>query len=97
MNYKFNIKEVNIIDLNDKDYREDFLTQTQQSFDCIIGNLIYAQTDDVDLVDKAKDVHKSKEITLTEREKPMFEKIINESGYFPMIKRAILSKIIPKE
>ena len=97
MNYKFNIKEVEIIDLNGSDYRVEYLTQTKQSFDSIIGNLIYVQTDDIDLSDKAREIHKSREVILTEREKPMFEKIINGSTYLPMIKSAILKQIKPIE
>ena len=97
MNYKFNITEVELIDLNGADYRDEFLTQTNQSFDSIIGNLIYAQSSDIDLADKAKYIHKSREVILTEREKPMFVKIIEDSTYLPLIKREILSKIIPME
>lgn len=93
MKYNFNIKEVEIIDLNGADYREAFLNETKQSFDKTIGNLIYAQTNDIDLADKARDIHQGKSIILTEREKPMFEKIIEDSSYLPMIKRAILSEI----
>lgn len=93
MKYKFEITAVKIIDLNGIDYREAFLNETKQSFDKTIGNLIYAQTSDIDLADKARDIHQSKSIILTEREKPIFEKLIEESSYMPMIKRAILSEI----
>lgn len=93
MKYNFNIQKVEIIDLNEVDYREEFLKQTQQPFNKMIGNHIYAQTNDIDLADKARDIHQSKPIILTEREKPIFEKIIEESNYMPMIKRAILSEI----
>lgn len=93
MKYKFDIKRVNITDLNSVDYRQEFLSQTKLNFDQIIGNLIYTQTNDIDLADKAKDIHKSKDIILTEREKPIFEKIINESNYMQLIKRAIIEQI----
>lgn len=93
MKYNFEIKEVEIIDLNGTDYRKAFAEQTKLSFDQTIGNLVYAQTTDIDLADKARDIHQSKPIILTEREKPMFEKIIEDSTYLPMIKRATLSEI----
>lgn len=95
MTYKFDIKKVTVIDLNGTDYRTEFIEHTKRSLDQTIGNLIYERSDDIDLADKARDIHASREIVLTDRERPIFLKIIEESSYLPIIKRAIVAQIKP--
>lgn len=96
MNYKLDIKQVNIIDLNGIDYRNVFLKQTDLSFEKTIGNFIYTYSNDIDIVNKSLEIHKGYEVVFTEREKPLFVDLINESQYAPMIKRAIIEQIIPE-
>lgn len=91
--YRFDIKKVDIVNLNGIDLREPFRQQSGVEFEKVIGNLVYENTGDLDLADKAREMHRGNAVELTEREKGLFEEIV-KGRYIPFIERQILEQIV---
>lgn len=93
MKFKFDIQKVDIVNLNGVDLKESFEAQYSVSFEKTIGNLVFENTSDIDLVDKAREIHRGNEVEFTEREKGMFEECI-KGKYIPFIERQILGQVV---
>ena len=93
MKFKFDIKKVDIVNLNGVDLKENFEEQYEVSFEKVVGNLVFEQASDIDLTDKAREIHRGNEVEFTEREKGMFEECI-QGKYIPFIERQILGQVI---
>ena len=93
MKYIFNIKKVDIVNLNGKNLRESFEKQEGVSFEKYIGNMIYEQCNDIDVVNKAIEIHKGNEIELSEREKDLLVTCLT-GKFMPFVERRILAQII---
>lgn len=91
--YRFDAKKVNIVNLNGIDLRESFKQQSGVDFEKVIGNLVYENTGDLDLADKAREIHRGNAVELTERERGLFEEIV-KGRYIPFIERQILMQIV---
>lgn len=91
--YKFDVKKVDIVNLNGIDLRESFKQQSGVEFEKVIGNLVYENTGDLDLADKAREIHRGNGVELTEREKGLFEEIV-KGRYIPFVERQILRQIV---
>lgn len=91
--YRFDVKKVDIVNLNGIDLREPFKQQSGVEFEKVIGNLVYENTGDLDLADKAREMHRGNAVELTEREKGLFEEIM-KGRYIPFIERQILKQIV---
>lgn len=91
--YRFDVKKVDIVNLNGIDLREPFKQQSGVEFEKVIGNLVYESTGDLDLADKAREMHRGNAVELTEREKGLFEEIV-KGRYIPFIERQILKQIV---
>ena len=78
MKYKFDVKKVDLVNLNGEDYKEAFQKQYGIPFEKILGNLIYERTDDIDMADMAREIHKGFAVTVSDREKEMLEKIVSD-------------------
>lgn len=91
--YRFDAKKVNIVNLNGIDLRESFKQQSGVEFEKVIGNLVYENTGDLDLADKAREIHRGNAVELTERERGLFEEIV-KGRYIPFIERQILMQIV---
>lgn len=91
--YRFDVKKVDIVNLNGIDLRESFKQQSGVEFEKVIGNLVYENTGDLDLADKAREMHRGNVVELTEREKGLFEEIV-KGRYIPFIERQILKQIV---
>ena len=93
MKFKFDIQKVDIVNLNGVDLKQNFEAQYGVSFEKAVGNMIYEHTGDVDVADKAREIHRGNEVEFTEREKGMFEECI-KGNYIPFIERQILGQVI---
>lgn len=91
--YRFDVKKVDIVNLNGIDLREPFKQQSGVEFEKVVGNLVYENTGDLDLADKAREMHRGNAVELTEREKGLFEEIV-KGRYIPFIERQILKQIV---
>ncbi len=91
--YRFDAKKVDIVNLNGIDLRESFKQQSGVDFEKVIGNLVYENTGDLDLADKAREIHRGNAVELTERERGLFEEIV-KGRYIPFIERQILMQIV---
>lgn len=91
--YRFDVKKVDIVNLNGIDLREPFRQQSGVEFEKVVGNLVYENTGDLDLADKAREMHRGNAVELTEREKGLFEEIV-KGRYIPFIERQILKQIV---
>ena len=65
--YRFDAKKVNIVNLNGIDLRESFKQQSGVEFEKVIGNLVYENTGDLDLADKAWEIHRGNAVELGRR------------------------------
>ncbi|MEG2228455.1 MAG: hypothetical protein RRY39_08180 [Odoribacter sp.] len=92
MKYLFDIKKIDIVNLNGVDLKEAFKRQNGVEFEKAIGNLVFENSKDIDLADKAREIHKGNPVELSEREKGLFEEIM-KGRYIPFIERQILSEI----
>lgn len=93
MRFKFDIQKVDIVNLNGVNLKENFEVQYGVSFEKVVGNLVFEQANDIDLADKAREIHHGDEVEFTEREKGMFEECI-KGKYIPFIERQILGQVI---
>lgn len=93
MRYKFDIKKVDIVNLNGVNLRESFEVQYGVSFEKTIGNLVFENASDIDLADKAREIHRGNEVEFTEREKGLFEECV-KGKYIPFIERQILGQLV---
>lgn len=91
--YRFDVRKVDIVNLNGVDLRGSFKQQSGVEFEKVIGNLVYENTGDLDLADKAREIHRGNVVELTEREKGLFEEIVKER-YIPFIERQILMQVV---
>lgn len=96
MKFKFDIKKVDIVNLNGVDMKLNFEEQFDVSFEKAIGNMIFEYATDIDLVDKAREIHRGKEVEFTEREKGLFEECV-KGKYIPFIERRILEQLVKVE
>lgn len=93
MRYKFDIKKVDIVNLNGVNLRESFEVQYGVSFEKTIGNLVFENASDIDLADKAREIHRGNEVEFSEREKGLFEECV-KGKYIPFIERQILGQLV---
>ncbi len=93
MKFKFDIQKVDIVNLNGVDLKQNFAAQYGVSFEKSIGNMIYEHTGDVDLADKAKEIHRGNEVEFSEREKGLFEECV-KGKYIPFVERQILAQVV---
>lgn len=93
MRYQFDIKKVDIVNLNGVNLRESFEVQYGVSFEKTIGNLVFENALDIDLADKAREIHRGNEVEFTEREKGLFEECV-KGKYIPFIERQILGQLV---
>lgn len=93
MRFKFDIKKVDIVNLNGVDLKQSFEAQYGVSFEKTIGNMVFEQATDIDLADKAREIHRGNEVEFSEREKGMFEECV-KGKYIPFIERQILNQVV---
>lgn len=92
MKYRFDANKVNIVNLNGVDLRDAFTQQNGIGFEKTIGNMVFENTGDVDLSDKAREIHKGNPVEFSDREKGLFEEVL-KGRYIPFIERQILAEI----
>lgn len=93
MRFKFDIKKVDIVNLNGVDLKQSFEAQYGVSFEKTIGNLVFENSADIDLADKAREVHRGNKVEFTDREKGLFEECI-KGKYIPFIERQIIGQLL---
>lgn len=93
MRYEFDVNKVDIVNLNGKDLRKSFEEQEKVPFDKYLGNLVYEQSRDLDMVNKAIEIHKGNKIELSEREKGLLETCLT-GRLMPFIERRVLAQIV---
>lgn len=93
MRFKFDIKKVDIVNLNGVDLKQSFEAQYGVSFEKTIGNLVFEKTGDVDLADKAREIHRGNEVEFTDREKGLFEECV-KGTYIPFVERQVLAQVV---
>lgn len=62
-----------------------------------VGNMIYARTGDIAMLDFAKKIYYKGEVTCTDEQVEQISQIISASGLIAVVKVAILDMFKPKE
>lgn len=91
MKYLFDVNKVDLVNLNGVDLREAFIQNSGVPFEKVIGNLVYENTFDLDLLDLAKKIHRGEVAEFNDREKDLFAEVI-KGKYIPFIERQIMGQ-----